>query len=266
MTVFNDTYDTLTPDGDTDDPSEADDRMREIKAANQERNDVDHVWDLTGSEVSDADTGEHRKITLHEPIAKPTAVANKGFVYGKDVGGKIELYYLDEDDNEMQITTGGKLNGALLLNDSVTKAALEGTLPDGAALDAATETGDGDRTIVDLAYAKTGDTVQHDAEGGYSNCDVDGTKTKVYTKYLIGTLDADASTAVAHGITDIDKILHVSVMVHNSGGFYKVKEMGASASATQKYEMEYDGTNVTINNVGTPFQGEKYRIKIDYIL
>ena len=106
MTVFSKTYDTATPAGD-DDPAEADDRMRETKAAVQERENVDHYWPLTGTEVSDADAGEHRKVTLRVGSA-PTAVADKGFVYAKDVGGKAELFYRDEDGNEIQLTSKGQ--------------------------------------------------------------------------------------------------------------------------------------------------------------
>ncbi|KKN74430.1 hypothetical protein LCGC14_0390500 [marine sediment metagenome] len=108
MTVFADTYDKATPAG-SDDPAEADDRMRETKAAVQERENVDHYWPLTGTEVSNVDSGEHRKVTLRTGSA-PTAVADKGFVYAKDVSGKAELFYRDEDGDEIQITTGGILN------------------------------------------------------------------------------------------------------------------------------------------------------------
>ncbi len=112
MTVFADTYDTVSPAG-GDNPTEGDDRIRETKAAIQERENVDHYWPLTGTEVSDVDTGEHRKVTLRVGSA-PSAVANKGFVYAKDVAGKAELFYIDEDGNEVQITSGGKILSASL--------------------------------------------------------------------------------------------------------------------------------------------------------
>lgn len=125
--AFSYTYNTATPAG-SDDPAEADDRMREIKAAVQERENVDHYWPLTGTEVSDADTGEHRKVTLRTGSA-PTAVTDKGFVYVKDVSAKAELFYRDEDGNEIQITSGGALNetnintgGTATLNDSESNA------------------------------------------------------------------------------------------------------------------------------------------------
>ena len=105
MTVFSKTFDTATPGG-SDDPAEADDRMREIKAAVQERENVDHYWPLTGTEGSDVDAGEHRKVTLRTDSA-PTAVADKGFVYVKDISNKAELFYRDEDGNEVQLTSKG---------------------------------------------------------------------------------------------------------------------------------------------------------------
>lgn len=107
MTTFNETYDDATPDG-SDDPAECDDKIREVKAAVQERENVDHYWPETGTEVSDEDAGEHRKVTLRVGSA-PTKVTDKGFVYAKDVSGKAELFYIDEDGNEVQITSGGIL-------------------------------------------------------------------------------------------------------------------------------------------------------------
>ncbi len=75
----------------------------------------------------------------------------------------------------------GAVDTAELATAAVTAAKMDGTLPDGSTLAAATLTADPDRTVVDLAYAKTGDTVQHDSQGGYKNADVNGVKTKGYT-------------------------------------------------------------------------------------
>ncbi len=115
-TTFSFTYDTATPAG-SDDPAEADDRMREIKAAVQERENVDHYWPLTGTEVSDADAGEHKKILFHAPIAStPTVAANHGDLRIKDVNSKAELHWTDEDENELQITSGGGLYSSTTLD------------------------------------------------------------------------------------------------------------------------------------------------------
>ena len=57
------TFDIATPAG-GDSPTEADDRMREIKAAIQERLAVEHHFDLVGTEVpAGGDTGKHTDIT-----------------------------------------------------------------------------------------------------------------------------------------------------------------------------------------------------------
>ena len=75
---FTYTYDTNTPLG-SDDPAEADDRMREIKSALQERLNVEHVFDLTGTEVSGANTGKHTDITC-DSIVNGGALTNTGAV------------------------------------------------------------------------------------------------------------------------------------------------------------------------------------------
>lgn len=106
-TVFSFTYDTATPAG-SDDPAEADDRMREIKAAVQERMAVNHYWPLTGTEVSDADAGEHLNILLHAPIVStPTVAADHGDIRIKDVNSIAELHYTDESENELQLSSMG---------------------------------------------------------------------------------------------------------------------------------------------------------------
>jgi hypothetical protein len=56
------TYDVNTPDG-SDNPTEGDDEIRLVKASIQERLNLEHVFDKTGSEVSGANTGKHTNIT-----------------------------------------------------------------------------------------------------------------------------------------------------------------------------------------------------------
>ncbi len=79
-------------------------RIRNLKSDIQERLEVDHFH------AGDVQDGEHKKLTLGAPIATPANVANKGFLYGKDVGGKIELHWLDEDGNEIALTAAGSIN------------------------------------------------------------------------------------------------------------------------------------------------------------
>lgn len=200
-TLFTSTYDTNTPLG-SDDPAEADDRMREIKSAVQERENVDHYWPLTGTEVSDADTGEHRKVTLRVGSA-PTAVADKGFVYAKDVTAKAELHYLDEDDNEVQITAAGLLNSAALGGvtlDADTDLSAKAWFLDQDAMD------DDDATKVASqqsikAYV---DAVVIPSVSGDSDSSTDSPVTTGNFKLAWGTsvsISANSSVTQAHGLT-----------------------------------------------------------------
>lgn len=109
------TFDTATPLG-SDAPSVIDDRIREVKAAVQERENLDHYWPLSGSEVSDANGGYHRKVTLISSIAKPSFIANAGFIYMKDFASTGELCWTDEDSNEVQFSS----NGHIYIQDDAT--------------------------------------------------------------------------------------------------------------------------------------------------
>lgn len=142
--AFTDIIDTSLPAG-NDDPAEADDNMRRIQGGFQELLNVDHLFEKTGTEISDADSGEHRKVTLRTGSA-PSAVANKGFVYAKDVSGKAELFYRDEDGNEVQISSGGIIK--------LTSAALLGILANDTYFTAIDNAGTG---TVNLIKATTGD-------------------------------------------------------------------------------------------------------------
>ncbi len=144
----------------------------------------------------------------------------------------------------------------------------DGKIKDGAVLEAATETADGDRTVVDLGYVKTGDTVAHDSEGAFQNADVNGTKTKVYTKYFTGTLDSDSSTDVAHGVASgATKILACVAATFVTGqGNYIVRDMQIAHSALTILRVSFGDTNVNFGSVGTQHQGQGYKLKIDYIL
>lgn len=87
--------------------SAGDDDLRDLKRNIRERLEIDHDFDATGGN----DTGEHMKVTLRVRTA-PTQEADKGMLYAKDVSSKAELHYIDEDGNEVQITTSGSVSGA----------------------------------------------------------------------------------------------------------------------------------------------------------
>ena len=107
-TTFTYVYDNATPVG-TDVPSTLDDQDRNTKLAIQERENVDHYWALTGTQVSDAATGEHRKISFHSQIADPTNAADKGFLYMKDASSHTELFWQDESGNVLQLSSAGEI-------------------------------------------------------------------------------------------------------------------------------------------------------------
>lgn len=106
MTSFTDIWTTAfeAKPADTNALSEGAARMRELRLAIRERLAVDH------SIAGDSSDGEHLKLSFFAPIVKPTSAANKGFLYMKDVSSKGELFYLDEDGNELQLTSVGKLS------------------------------------------------------------------------------------------------------------------------------------------------------------
>ena len=53
-------------------------------------------------------------VPLNNRAADPTAVADTLNLYSKDVSAKAELFAQDEDSNEIQVTTAGKINSAVL--------------------------------------------------------------------------------------------------------------------------------------------------------
>jgi len=131
----------------------------------------------------------------------------------------------------------------------------DGKIRDGAVLEAATEAADGDRTVADAAFVKA---------NGYPS--INGTPTAVTTKYLTGTLDADASTDVAHGVTAAN-ILHVSAIVADGSGDFWVTDVNvdsATAIDSQRFGLTYGTSAIKFRNVGTAFQGQAFIVKIDH--
>lgn len=101
---WNASYQTSPADGDN--ISAGAGKIRDLKRDIQERIDLDHYFDLAGTQ---ADQGQHEKVTLRVGAA-PTAIANIGILAAIDVDTKAELHYIDEDSNEVQLTSGGALN------------------------------------------------------------------------------------------------------------------------------------------------------------
>lgn len=49
-------------------------------------------------------------LLLAEQGSAPSALANAGWVYSKDVSGRTELFFRDDTGAEVQITSGGAVN------------------------------------------------------------------------------------------------------------------------------------------------------------
>lgn len=106
--TWNTAFEAIPADG--DDINEGADRIRDTKLGIRERMEKDHYMAVAGT---DADHGEHKQVTLRKLAAAPGNVADKAFLYIKDVGdGVMELFFEDEAGNEIQITSGTALGAA----------------------------------------------------------------------------------------------------------------------------------------------------------
>jgi|GEM_PF-7100003 len=70
-------------------------------------------------------------LPLNEQASDPTPVANKGFIYPKDVAGVTEIFYMDSAGAVSQLTSGGAINA---VGKSVVRFAFVGDIYDGATL------------------------------------------------------------------------------------------------------------------------------------
>ena len=240
-TTFSFTYDTATPAG-SDDPAEADDRMREIKASVQERLAVEHRFALTGTEVSAADTGEHTDITT-DSIVNAGTLTNTGTITASgaitvgttlDVTGNI-------DPTTYETTNGGFLDEDAMGSDANDKVASQQSIK---------------------AYIATL------VGSSYRLISVNGTPVKVYTKYFTGTLDADDATQFAHGVASGKTKIYSVTFVAEDGtdGFWQTADMRDVEQGGRKASVRYDDSNIYFINVGSELRGHGYKVKIDYIL
>ncbi len=88
-----------------------DDRIREMKTQLREVIAVDHKM---GSSGNDADNGKHNQVSLLEKSDIGTGANGKPILGAQTVSSKPELVYTNEDDVDIQITTGTKINTAAL--------------------------------------------------------------------------------------------------------------------------------------------------------
>jgi hypothetical protein len=110
MSVPTTSWDETTPSG-SDALNAGDNRIRELKTQIREVIDVDHDFPSSGSA---SDNGQHKRCTFQEQADLGSGASGKTLLGGQTVGGKPELVYTDEDDNDVQITTLGGINAAKL--------------------------------------------------------------------------------------------------------------------------------------------------------
>ncbi len=122
-------------------------------------------------------------------------------------------------------------------------------------------TGNTDWNTKMLAYL----AIAHSTDG-FDKYPINDTPTKVLVKILTGTTDNDASTSVAHGIADVDKIWSVTSMIWDSDGAYNVYDNQSAAVAGNGYKLTFDATNIVLGLVEADLRVQNYRIMIWYSL
>lgn len=101
-------WDETSPAG-SDNISQGDNKIRELKTQIREVINVDHDFPSSGQ---DTDVGQHKKVTLQEQDDLGTGDVGATILGSQTVGGKGELVYTDEDDNDIQLTSGGSIGSA----------------------------------------------------------------------------------------------------------------------------------------------------------
>lgn len=86
--------------------NQGDNRIRELKTQIREVIDVDHDFPSSGSA---SDVGQHKKCTFQEQADLGTGAVSATILGSQTVAGKGELVYTDEDNNDVQITSAGKI-------------------------------------------------------------------------------------------------------------------------------------------------------------
>lgn len=104
--AFGITWDESVPAGSAN-ASDIDTFIQNVKTALRERLQFGGMYfPSTHDELA----GEHSNVRMAEQASNPASVANKGFLFTKDVAGITELFYMDSAGTALQITTNGVLN------------------------------------------------------------------------------------------------------------------------------------------------------------
>jgi len=117
MTIPSVSISESSPAG-SDNISLGDNRIREWKTQNREILEVDHEYPSSGQSAT---AGQHKQVTLQEQADLGTGAVSATIFGSQTIGGKGELVYTDEDDNDVQITTQGYLHVNIVQDGTQTK-------------------------------------------------------------------------------------------------------------------------------------------------
>ena len=81
--------------------------LNQLKEDIAQRMAVDHHWDESISDTDPNQDGIHKKVTLSNTDPVTSGIADCGILHVKDVDGKAELFFMDENNNDVQITSNG---------------------------------------------------------------------------------------------------------------------------------------------------------------
>lgn len=99
------TWDERIPAG-SDNINAGDDRIRELKCQIREVVGVDHDFPSSGQA---ADNGQHLRVTLQEQANLGTGAEGVPILGAQTVDGEAELVYTDENDNDIELTSVGRM-------------------------------------------------------------------------------------------------------------------------------------------------------------
>lgn len=101
-----------------------------------------------------------------------------------------------------------------------------------------------------------------DATGRWQNIYIGAVKTKVYFKIFTGVTDADATTVIAHGMTDHHKIIGVYPVIERtaSNTFY----VPALEDYGVLWACYWNATNITLGDVRVDYQSSIYWLFMIY--
>ena len=251
---------------------EIDNYMRDLGYAVRERLAIEH--NFFADEAGESNIGMHKIVTL---LVQTTiaALADAGKIYTKDVNAKAELHFLDEDNNEIQITSAGKilvdsLDGVVKLVGNQTIAGVK-TFGDDIVLTKANltttkhTTGSVTVTKGSVNVVGIGTEWNEDAKAGMA-FQIGG--IDYYKYYIIASVTDDTHLALTKAYEENDYVGHSHTIAETIDGKYVAKlanrydtEFSAWASKSNNtvYQAETDGFVVAllyvVSGQGTILQG-----------